>query len=217
MPDRLTYLAASRNLPSRLLQNNWDKGAEWRDWFVTGIGVSALDLPPAPEIGSRLNQYLQSLYQAEQAEIYQRVLLPNARDSEGKDVSLFSEMSQVSISKALIRMHIMLFYPETLANSDSIRKNIVGDAGLLDGRALRRFREDDVALTSVNGIARQRLDQLRAAWLEQPLAVRQQGSIPASLMYALTRTNVLYRQFFTHRSESLQDSEAATEPQSASK
>jgi hypothetical protein len=213
VPDRLTYLAASRSLPSRLLQNNWDKGAEWRDWFVTGIGVSALDLPPAPEIGSRLNQHLQNLYQAEQAEVYQRVLLPNARDSEGNDVSLFSEMLQVSISKALIRMHMMLFYPGTLSDSDPIRMSIVGDAGLLDGRALRRFREGDVALTSVSGIARQRLDQLRAAWLEQPQAVRRQGSIPASLVYALTRTNALYRQFFTHRSESLQGTEDSAEPQ----
>ena len=48
IPNRLTYLAAARKLPSRLLQNNWDQGAEWRDWFVTGIGVSPLELRPCP-------------------------------------------------------------------------------------------------------------------------------------------------------------------------
>jgi len=212
VPNRLTYLAASRKLPSRLLQNNWDRGAEWRDWFVTGIGVSALEMSPAPDITARLNQHLQSLYQVEQAEIYQRVLLPTARNSEGDDVSLFDEMSQVSIAKSLIRMQMILFYPESLANSDTIRMAVAGDAGLLEGRTLRRFRIDNVPLTSVNGIAHERLDQLRQAWSGQPEAVRRQGSVPASLMHALTRINTLYRQFFTSRPEPLQEIEVTAQP-----
>jgi len=213
VPNRLTYLAASRKLPSRLLQNNWDRGAEWRDWFVTGIGVASIDMPPAPEITSRLNQHLQSLYQAEQTEIYQRVLLPNVRDSQGDDVSLFNEMLQVSIAKALIRMQMMLFYPESLFASDSIRMAVAGDAGLLEGRTLRRFREEDLALTSVNNIARERLNELRDDWSKQPEAVRRQGSIPASLMYSLGRINRLYRQFFTSRPEPLQEIEVTAQPQ----
>lgn len=212
VPDRLTYLAASRNLPSRLLQSNWDRGAEWRDWFVTGIGVSPLDLPPAEDITTRLSQHLQNLYQEEQTEIYQRLLIPNARNSEGDDVSLYPEMSQVSINKALIRMQMMLFYPESLLNSDSIRTATAGDEGLLDVRILRRFREDDIALTSVNGIARERLLKLRQAWLRQTETVRQQGSIPASLMHAMTRTNIVYRQFFIPRPEPLQEMTDAPEP-----
>jgi len=207
VPDRLTYLAASRKLPSRLLQNNWDRGAEWRDWFVTGIGVSPLDLPPGPEIKTELNQHLQSLYQTEQAGIYQRVLLPGSRNSQGEDVSLFAEMSRVSIAKALIRMQMVLFYPESLFNSDKIRTAIAGDAGLLEGRTLRRFREDNVALTTVNGIALERLNELREVWLNQAEAVRRQGSVPASLMHAMTRIHILYRKFFTSRPEPLQEIE----------
>ena len=213
VPDRLTYLAASRKLPSRLLQNNWDRGAEWRDWFVTGIGVAALEVPPIPEIKTPLNLHLQSLYQAEQAGIYQRVLLPTSRNSQGEDVSLFDEMSQVSIAKALIRMQMMLFYPNSLLNSDKIRTGIAGDAGLLEGRTLRRFREENVALTSVNGIALERLNNLREVWLKQPEAVRRQGSVPAGLMHAMTRIHILYRQFFTSRPEPLQEIEVTAKPQ----
>ena len=205
VPDRLTYLAASRKLPSRLLQNNWDQGAEWRDWFVTGIGVSSLEVPSPREITTRLNQHLQTLYQAEQTDVYQRVLLSNARNSEGDDVSLFAEMSQVSISKALIRMQMILFYPQSLVNSDSIRMAIAGDDGLLDGRILRRFQGDNIAPTSANDIARMRLDKLRVAWSKQTETVRRQGSIPASLMHALTRINIVYRQFFTPRPEPLKE------------
>jgi len=213
VPNRLTYLAASRSLPSRLLQNNWDKGAEWRDWFVTGIGVSKLEVPEAPEIMIPLNQHLQSLYHAEQAEIYQRLLLPTARNSEGDDVSLFDEMSQVSIAKALIRMQMMLFSSESMFNSDRIRTAIAGDEGLLEGRTLRRFREDNVALTSVNMIALERLNKLREVWLKQPEAVRRQGSVPTSLIHALSRINNLYREFFTSRPEPLQEIEVTARPQ----
>jgi hypothetical protein len=212
VPNRLTYLAASRNLPSRLLQNNWDKGAEWRDWFVTGLGVSKLEVPQTPEIMTQLGQHLQSLYQAEQAEIYQRILLQTARNSEGDDVSLFDEMSEVSIAKALIRMQIMLFYSESLLESNKIRTAIAGDEGLLEGRTLRRFWEDSVPLTSVNRIALERLNKLREVWAKQPEAVRRQGSVPISLMHALTRINILYREFFDSRPEPLQEIEVTAQP-----
>ena len=205
VPDRLTYLAASRTLPSRLLQGNWDRGAEWRDWFVTGIGVTSLEFTANPDINTRLNQHLQSLYQAEQAQIYQRILLPNYRNSQGDDVSLFDEMFRVSISKALIHMQVMLFYPESMFNSDSIRRSIAGDAGLLERRNLRRFREEGVALTSVNRVAAERLRELQQAWAQQPVTVRRQGSMSASLVHAMTRINILYRQFFTSRPEPLEE------------
>jgi len=213
VPDRLTYLAAARKLPSRLLQNNWDRGAEWRDWFVTGIGVEPLKMPAAPDIVTRLNQHLQGLYQAEQTGVYQRVLSPNARNSKGEDVSLYDEMSEVSIAKALLRTQMMLFYPESLRNSDSIRMAIVGDAGLLERRTLRRFREDNVPLISVNRIARDRLYEFREVWSKQPATVRRQASLPSSLIYAMTRINILYRQFFIARPEVLQEVEVTAQPE----
>jgi hypothetical protein len=35
VPDRLTYMASARNQPSRIINLNWSRGSEWRDWFVT--------------------------------------------------------------------------------------------------------------------------------------------------------------------------------------
>jgi len=213
VPDRLTYLAASRTLPSRLLQGNWDRGAEWRDWFVTGIGVTPLEFTAIPDINTRLNQHLQSLYQAEQAQIYQRILLPNYRNSQGDDVSLFDEMFSVSISKALIHMQMMLFYPESMFNSDSIRQSIAGDAGLLERRSLRRFREEGIAVTSVNRVAAERLRVLQQAWAQQPVTVRRQGSMSASLVHAMTRINIIYRQFFASRPEPLEEIQVQVQKQ----
>lgn len=211
VPNRLTYLAAARKLPSRLLQNNWDKGEEWRDWFVTGIGVEPLELPVAADITGSLNQHLQNLYQAQQLDIYQRILLPNARNAQGEDVSLYDEMSEVTIAKNMLRTQMMLFYPESLYNSGSIRKAMIGNAGLLEQRILRRFREDDIPMTSVNKIARDRLFKFRENWSKQPDDIRNRASLPASLVHALTRINILYRQFFITRPEVLQEIEATTQ------
>jgi hypothetical protein len=122
-------------------------------------------------------------------------------------------MSEVSIAKAMIRMQMMLFYPESMYNSDIIRMAVAGESGLLDGRTLRRFREQNVALASVNGIASERLNRLREVWLEQPEAMRRQGSIHGSLMYALTRINLLYRQLFIVAPKPLQELEVTAEPQ----
>jgi hypothetical protein len=208
VPDRLTYLASARNQPSRLLQNNWDRGAEWRDWFVTGLGVTPLDLPGAGSITTRLDQHLQSLYQVEQAEVYQRVFLPNARNADGEDVSLFDEMSRVSANKAVMHMLMMLFYPASLLDSDQIRTAMNGDAGLLDGRILRRFREQDTALATVRALARERLNDFREAWAAQPAEVLGQGSISPSVTYAVNRLNVLYRRLVTSSPGALQQPEA---------
>ncbi len=213
VPNRLTYLAAARKLPSRLLQSNWDRGEEWRDWFVTGIGVEPMEVPPPVEILTRLNQHLQALYQAEQQEIYQRIMLQNVRNSKGDDVSLYDEMSEVTIAKAMLRTHMMLFYPESLYNSDSIRTAIAGNAGLLERRTLRRFKEDNVSMVSVNKIARERMFKFREDWSKQPEAVRRHASFPPSLIYALTRMNILYRQFFIVRPEVLKEIEATPPPE----
>ena len=110
-------------------------------------------------------------------------------------------------------MQMMLFYPESMFNSDSIRKSIAGDAGLLERRSLRRFREEGIALTSVNRVAAERLRDLQLAWAQQPVTVRLQGSMSASLVHAMTRINILYRQFFASRPEPLEEIQVQVQKQ----
>jgi hypothetical protein len=210
VPDRLTYLAVARKLPSRLLQGNWDQGAEWRDWFVTGSGVTPLELPAAPEIITRLNQHLQALYQAEQKEVYQRLMLTGYRDPQGRDASLNDELSEVSMAKDMLRMQMLLFYPESLETNEAIRTALAGDDGLLEQRILLRFSEANVPLAAVNRISRERLNGFRAVWSQQPEAVRRQATLPGSLVYALTRIDSLYRRFFIARPGSLPESQPET-------
>ena len=196
VPNRLTYLAAPRQLPSRLLSANWDRGAEWRDWFITGIGVEPLELEPPRDITAETNQQLQNLYRAEQAAIFQSALRPAASTEALGIKSLFDEVNTLSTNKALIRQQFMLFYPQLLSESDELRAAVAGQGGLLDSAVLTRFRADNVAADSLNRIAFERLDKLQLEWQQQAEAIKRTGSISGSLAHAMMRLNVVYQRFF---------------------
>ncbi len=196
VPNRLTYLSAPRMLPSRLISNNWDRGAEWRDWFITGIGVKSLDQILSVDISSEVNQQLMNLHRAEQAAVFQSVLRPKSRGESLGVESLYEEMVRLTTIKSLIRQQLMLFYPQLIIESDELRSAIAGHGGLLDREVLARFRADQVPVNSLNRIAFERLERIRKEWNSQPEAIRRTGSIAGSQAHALMRLNALYRAFF---------------------
>jgi hypothetical protein len=196
VPNRLTYLAAPRMLPSRVLANNWDRGAEWRDWFITGIGVERMELEPAADISADLNLHLRTLHRAEQAAIYQSALRPTGHGEDLGIESLYEDAVRLSTVKSLLRHQIMLFYPQLLSDSDRLRSAIAGQGGLLDNEMLANFRTDNVPVNTLNSLAYERLEQFQQAWQQQPEAVRRTGSIAGSLAHAMLRLNTLYETFF---------------------
>ena len=196
VPNRLTYLSAPRMLPSRLLSQNWDRGAEWRDWFITGIGVERLVLPEPEDIGADLEQHLQALYRSEQAAVYQSLLQPPIRGVTPTLPSLYEQTARLSMLKALIRQQFRLFYPQVLDDSDLLRSAVAGHGGLLDEEILQRFRADSVAVQTLSRTASERLRQTEVAWEAQPAKLRRTGSVASSLAHAMMRLNAVYLRFF---------------------
>ena len=196
VPDRLTYLAAPRTLASRLVAANWDRGAEWRDWFITGIGVERLELPPPEDISYRLNLRLQELNRAEQMALYRDILTPAGANDKQKQNPLYNSASQLTIIKSLIRQQLTLFYPQLLLESDPLRTAVVGQGGLIDAGVLARFSVDTVPISVINNIAFERLKSVQAEWDRQPEALRRTGSISSSVALAMLRLNALYDHFF---------------------
>ncbi len=197
VPNRLTYLAAPRTLPSRLLATNWDKGAEWRDWFITGLGVEALGPEVAPEIGPELNEHLQALYRAEQAAVYRGMLVgeENGRDNEG-----FEQLENLTLQKDLLRLLMSIFHPQALIDNDAIRSSVSGQAGLLDAAIIFRFRRDNLPLNSIGALGIERLGELRTHWRELPEMTRRGGTVEAGLVHAVMRLKALYLTQFSSQS-----------------
>jgi len=200
VPDRLTYLSSARVRPSQVLSSNWGQGAEWRDWFVTGIGVSALEFEGDPSIRDRVNQHLQSLYQAQQSMVYSGLLPADGTTPEALDLSGLTRA--VSNDKSVIRTIVSLFYPSQLLDSDRTRSALEGQEGLLDETVLARMREANVAVSSIGERGTLSLENFRANWGRLPDNVRREGSVDNSVAHALTRLNAVYREFFELRTES---------------
>jgi len=202
VPDRLTYLAGVRKKPSEIIEANWSRGAEWRDWFVTGLGVTPHEYPPDDSIYGRVDQHLRTLYQAEQSLIYAALLRPQSR-SMGSDTveSLLDLQEELTARKALVRAYLNLFYPETMIDSDDIRGALEGYDSLLDTSVLRRFREAGVSVASINEAGLARLEKLQSDWGRQPEPVRRSGSVATGLAHAIIRLNTLYQEYFLSPSQ----------------
>jgi hypothetical protein len=210
VPDRLTYLAGARKKPSEIINANWGRGAEWRDWFVTGLGVTPYEFEPDPGLPDRINQHLQSLYQAEQAALYTSLLQPQSRGSRFDDETLAELQEELTARKALVRSYINLFYPNKLIDSDKIRAALEGNDALLDTRVLRRFRDSNVSVAAINNLGNSRLEKFLAEWKRQPEVVRRSGSVSTMVAHALMRLNALYLDFFAVPAEAAEVREEIT-------
>jgi hypothetical protein len=213
VPDRLTYLAGARKKPSQVIEANWSKGAEWRDWFVTGLGVTPYEYPPDESISERVNQHLRKLYQSEQSMIYDALLRPQSRGADTDAVeSLMDLQEELTARKALVRSYLNLFYPDVMIDSDDIRGSMEGYGSLLDSAILRRFREANAAVSSINEAGLSRLEQFQSDWNRQPEHVRRSGSIASGVAHAVIRLNALYLDFFVLPSEKVDTREEITSP-----
>lgn len=195
VPNRLTYLAASRSRPSELMNANWSKGEEWRDRFLTGHGVETIGFDADKSIKERLGQHLRSLYQAEQQAIYGGMLRSTLADTEDFRM-LNALLNRVSTYKTLLQAELVLFYPETMLDSDEIRAMLAGQSGLLDETIIRRFRSNNAAISEIHQAGLARLDRFQAMWKQQPEAVVRSGSVPVSLAHAMARLNHVDRLYF---------------------
>jgi hypothetical protein len=210
VPDRLTYMASARKKPSEIINANWSKGSQWRDWFVTGLGVTPYEFEPDEGLSDRVDQHLQGIYQAEQSVLYSELLRPQSRGGRFDDETLLELQEELTARKALVRSYINLFYPGHLIDSDEIRAALEGYDALLDTRVLRRFRESNIAVASINELGLSRLEEFESNWRRQLDTVRRSGSISTSVAHALMRLNALYLDFFVHPAEPLDSLEATT-------
>jgi hypothetical protein len=210
VPDRLTYLAAARTLPSQAIGANWSRNEEWRDSFITGLDVTRLEYQADASITDRVNQHLQALYQAEQSALYGALFQPDSRAAGAGAGTLFERLQELHARKALLRSYMNLFYPQFMVDSSEMRGALEGQDSLLDRSVLRRFREANVAVSAINESGLQRLEQFRALWGRQPEAVRRSGTNAISVAHAITRLNTLYIEFFAAPPRARQEERAVS-------
>jgi hypothetical protein len=196
VPDRLTYLAAARSLPSRLMAANWNRGQQWRDGIVSSAVARPHDMERDSGFDARVDQHLRDLYRAEQMAVYSALLTPPPRTWRGTPDSLHAALQDLSAHKSLLRAYVNLFYPLFLVDSDAIRGSLEGVDSLLDEFVIRDKRRSNADLKILLAEGNTALEAMRAYWTRQPERVRRRGSVATSLAHAIIRLDALYRDFF---------------------
>ena len=196
VPKRLTYLTAARTLPSRLFDDNWDRGAEWQDWFVSGSGIDNVLTSNGSEMIDPVNQHLSQLHRELELAVYSALLSQPLRIRGETQMSLAEQVADVSQIKALLKAAVLIHYPNQLLFNDRIRASLEGSRASLDYRALRRLRDNQTPLEEIPAILLSRIDELEQAWLAEPEALRRLGSISPTVSLAWLQLKELNHRYF---------------------
>lgn len=190
VPNRLTYFASAPTTPEAELVANWDRGAEWRDWFVTGDRIEVLEEAD----DEALEIVVQARLAALQARRERRLASPLIRPARVEETDpLARAMSDVSDTAAMLRRLLEIHYPRVIRHHDDIRGLVAGGESLITRDRVRALRDAGIGMLRVPGIGLERLEQLRAHWLKLPIVLREQGQRAPEVDYGLERLEQLMR------------------------
>ncbi len=188
VPSRLTYFVSTPVTADGLLTANWDRGAEWRDWFVTGGRVELLERSEPEAMNQAVAAQLASLASRRERQLAARLLSPLSGDSPDP---LTMAMAEVSELNALLRRHLELHYPRLLRHHDPLRSLLTGESGLLSRDRVRQMRDGGIPMSQVPSMGRERLERFRELWLSYPTALRETGHLAPELDYGLEQLAAL--------------------------
>ncbi len=169
VPDRLTYFVATPVTADGKLSANWDRGAEWRDWFLTDERVEIIESPRPDMLQARVQAEMEALNARRERRIAASLLSAVDQDPLGQAMAVVSDTS------GLIRRVLEIHYPRLLRHDGSLRAAVVGTGGLVGREQVRQFRDTGEPLTHLARNARARLLTLQSIWEELPDAVRERG------------------------------------------
>ncbi|MFU8832714.1 MAG: hypothetical protein ACNA7J_11255, partial [Wenzhouxiangella sp.] len=190
VPNRLTYFTSTPTTAEAELATNWDRGAEWRDWFVTGDRVELLEQEDGETLALAVQAQLDALSSRRERQLSGRMLSTLAST---EDDALTAAMREIVEYTALTRRTLEIHYPRVLRHEDNLRALLVGDSGLLTRDRVRQLRDAGVPMAQVPALGRERLVRLRASWLSLPLVLRESGHAAPELDYGLEQLQTLLR------------------------
>lgn len=190
VPNRLTYFASAPTTPEVEFALNWDVGAEWRDWFVTGRGVERLEAVDGSELETQVQARLAALSGRRERQLSAPLINPTRAD-ESDPLAL--AMARASDTAALLRRSLELHYPRIIRQHAPVRAMLAGEAGLITRDRVRMMRDNGVGVVRIPQLGLDRVDQLTRAWLALPEVLRERGQRAPEVDYALERLAALRR------------------------
>jgi len=192
VPDRLTYFVSQPTTAEAELLANWDQGAEWRDWFVTGDRVDTVEMRDGSTLAVEVEAQMKRLTAQRERALSTRMLSRLSPAQVDPD-ALTSAMSAVAENSAMLRRVLEIHYPRIIRQDESIRAYVTGEEALLNQDRVRQLADSDIVLRQAAGIGQARLDRLRERWLDFPVELRESGQVSPELDFAAERLANLRR------------------------
>jgi hypothetical protein len=190
IPDRLTYFASAPTTPEAQLLANWDRGAEWRDWFLTGDRVEELEATDGAELEVAVQAHLTALAARRERQLAAPLTTP-VRAGESSPMAL--AMVRVADSTAMLRRLFEIHYPRLIRHDESIRSMLAGEAGLINRDRVRMLRDEGMPMQHVPRVGLERSELLRERWMQLPVGLREQGQRAPEVDYGFERLENLLR------------------------
>jgi hypothetical protein len=192
VPNRLTYFVSQPTTARAEMLANWDQGAEWRDWFVTGGRVEKIVISEGAELAVEVDAELDRLARQRDRDLSAR-LLSRLSPTQSAPDALTAAMSTVAENTALLRRVLEIHYPRVIRQDPIIRGLLAGEGGLLNRDRVRQLSDTEIGFGDIVGLGRSRLDRLRAHWSGLPVELRESGQVSPELDFAAERLDDLRR------------------------
>lgn len=191
VPNRLTYFTSTPTTPEAQLIANWDQGAEWRDWFVTGQRVAHIETADAADMETAVQAELAELVaQRERQLVAPLINPPRMGDSD----PVVMAMARAADSAALLRRVLELHYPRIIRQHAPVRALLAGEAGLITRDRVRLLRDSGVSASRMPELGLERVDRFTSAWRALPTSLRELGQRAPEVDYSLERLDDLHQQ-----------------------
>jgi hypothetical protein len=184
VPNRLTYFTSTPTTPESELVANWDQGAEWRDWFVTGRRVAQIDAADPAEMETAVQAELASLVAQRERQLVAPLINPPRMGDADPTVLA---MARVADTAALLRRVLELHYPRLIRQHAPLRALLAGESGLITRDRVRQLRDSGVDASRMPSLGLERVDRFTNAWESLPASLREQGQRPPEIDYSLER------------------------------
>jgi hypothetical protein len=190
VPNRLTYFVSLPTTAESQLSANWDRGSEWRDWFVTGRQLESLveQDDESEALAMVVRAHLSELITRRERQLSASLLNPPGPETTDP---LTRAMTEVSDNTTLLRRVIELHYPRLLRHHDDIRSALSGDGGLLTRERVRQMRDAGAPMASIPLQGRERMERLREHWLALPTTLRESGHPSPEFDYGQEKLELL--------------------------
>ncbi len=190
VPNRLTYFVSQPVTAEAEMLANWDRGAEWRDWFVTGGRVEMIESSDGAALALAVQAELANLISRRERQLASRLLSPLTTDQADP---LTRAMADVAENSALLRRVLEIHYPRVIRHDNEVRALLAGESSLLTRDRVRQLGDSGLPLGQTASLGRERLEALNASWARLPASLREMGQAAPELDFAAERLESLRR------------------------